>query len=88
MSRAKFYDLIWVHNRNLLDLSFCRTSVISLTVNFGNSYSGRLRNQNLYVSLYSKLNLTLLPFESYIYISRLWFQTCFIFTPTWGNDPI
>ena len=21
-------------------------------------------------------------------LSRWWFQTCFIFTPTWGNDPI
>ena len=20
--------------------------------------------------------------------TRWWFQTCFIFTPTWGNDPI
>ena len=58
MSRAKFYDLIWVYNRNLLDLSFCRTFVISLTVNFGNSYLGRLRNQICMFLCTPQLNLT------------------------------
>ena len=30
----------------------------------------------------------LITSESWLTVARWWFQTFFIFTPTWGNDPI
>ena len=64
----------------------------TLALSSGNSSFGGLQKKWFPPPLRQtdlKKRLTIRHIFIYIYIySRWWFQTIFIFTPTWGNDPI
>ena len=68
-------------------------NVIGITNRFAGAYSHEL-NEDL-AQIFSMQNLTVHKHCSVIssYVPRLppltrwWFQICFIFIPTWGDDP-